>query len=295
MIREVLQGHIEKAVRSLGLDVGVVLEFPGDLEHGDYATNVALAGAKSAGTNPRVLAEKIVGALDSIDGVERVEIAGPGFINFHLSRSVFTRSVAEILVAGEKWGRNDHVNGYKVMVEFSQPNQFKPFHIGHLMSTAVGESVSRFIEFSGAHVFRATYGGDVGLHVAKCLWGLKDINGDPKSIEDLGRAYVRGATAYEDTKEAREEIDDLNKKIYAGTSGLEAEYREGSKTSIKHLEEIYTVLGTEFDRSYWETEVVKDGRWSRKVYKKEFLRKATGPLSIKGRRLGCIRAYLERS
>lgn len=258
-VRRNIENALNTALKKLEIEAALFIDHPADISHGDYSCNVALVAAKKVGKNPRALADEIVKAIEAIDGVEKIDVAGAGFINFHLAKSFFPKVTAEILEKGEGWGRNEHVQGYKVLVEFSQPNQFKPFHIGHLMSTAVGESISRLVDYSGAQVFRATYGGDIGLHVAKCLWGLKDLNGDPKSIEDLGRAYVRGASAYEDSVEAKEAIDQLNKKIYAGTSGMETEYSEGSQTSKKHLEDIYNVLGTRFDRSYWETEVMKDG------------------------------------
>ena len=132
---------VSAASTALGIFEKPVLEHPAELSHGDYSTNIALVAAKKVGKNPRELAEKIIAELGAIEGVEKIETAGAGFVNFHLSRDVFAEGVEEILSAGEKWGRNDFLSGKKIIVEYSQPNPFKPFHIGHLMSTTVGESI----------------------------------------------------------------------------------------------------------------------------------------------------------
>ncbi len=261
MIREVIQGKVEKALLALGVsDIAVSLEFPGELAHGDYASNVALVAAKKLAASPQDVAKKIVAELGAIDGVAKIEIAGPGFINFHLSRETFVKSISEILSSGERWGRNDHVKGYKVIVEYAQPNPFKPFHIGHLMSTTVGESISRFVEASGATLYRANYQGDIGPHVAKCLWGLEKQHLNPGSVEDLGKAYVIGNAAYEDSPESKAEIDAINKRLYEGDVSLKAAYDTGRVTSLAHFEELYKILGTRFDRYFFESETAPLGK-----------------------------------
>ena len=106
----------------------------------------------------------------------------------------------------EKYGKNEILKGKKVIVEYTDPNPFKEFHIGHLMSNAIGESISRIIEFSGAEIRRVNYQWDVGLHVAKAIWGkIKN----PKV--EWGEAYAYGAQHYEENKK---EINEINKKIY---------------------------------------------------------------------------------
>src|SRR6202012_4051972 len=129
--------------------------------------------AKQAGKNPRALAEEFVAELskEKIAQVEKIDIAGPGFIKFHLSKEFFSDAVRAIPAAA-KWGSADLSGGKKVMVEYTDPNPFKPFHIGPLMTNAIGESVARIFEYSGANVIRANYQGDVGLHVAKAMWQL---------------------------------------------------------------------------------------------------------------------------
>jgi len=150
---------IKDALENLNIEVSdIVLEHPEDLKNGDYSTNVALAIAKGVERNPKELAEKIVAELVRLNvdkNIEKVEIAGVGFINFYLSREFFSKSVEEILNQAADFGKNKILKGKKFMVEYTQPNPFKPFHIGHLMSNAIGESISRIVEFSGAETMRA--------------------------------------------------------------------------------------------------------------------------------------------
>lgn len=269
MIRDVLTKSIQDALQSLG-EVGTsfVLEHPGDLTHGDYATNVALVAAKKSGQNPKVfatqLAEYITAHLPH--GVLKVEVAGPGFINFYLTQEFFVSEADAILKDESGWGRNSNNKGRRVIVEYAQPNPFKPFHIGHLMSTTVGETISRLVEYSGAEVFRANYQGDIGPHVAMCIWALLKKGLDPKSIQNLGDAYVFGYASYAEGGEAKEEIDSINKKLYAHDPEYREIYDTGRQVSLEHFAELYTVLGTSFEKLFFESEsapvglaVVEDG------------------------------------
>lgn len=223
MIRNDIIESIRKALQNLGISAGVIsLEHPSGLNNGDYSTNVAMAYAKQSGTNPRALAEQIKTELEKElpKEIEKVEVAGAGFINFYLSRQFFADSISEIVKQNQNWGKNTILTGKKVMVEYTQPNPFKPFHIGHLMSNAIGESISRVVEFSGAKTIRANYQGDVGLHVAKAIYGLQKF-GMPdtsKSVSEqaqyIGEQYAKGSDEYENNPEAKTEIDAINKKVY---------------------------------------------------------------------------------
>lgn len=131
------------------------------------------------------------------------------------------------------------------------------------MSNAIGESVSRIIEFSGAEVKRANYQGDVGLHTAKAVWGLQQrgstsLLGDSKI---LGKAYAKGAKAYEEDETAKEEIKEMNKKIYnRSDEKINKLYDNGRKTSLEYFEKIYKKLGTKFDEYFFESETGPVGK-----------------------------------
>jgi arginyl-tRNA synthetase len=246
----------------------VVVEHPDDLGHGDYSTNVAMVCAKKLKTNPRELAEKIKSELekDLLEEIEKMEVAGAGFINFHMSRKFYCGNVEEIL-NNLDFGRNSSHKGKKVMIEYTDPNPFKPFHIGHLMSNAIGESISRLIEFSGAEVTRVNYQGDVGLHIAKSIHGLlknqnlRDQSGDfATQASRIGEAYVYGSGAYEDDAEAKKEINAINKKIYSREDDdINMIYDWGLKVTMNAFEDLYRELGTKFDYYFLESRVAPIG------------------------------------
>lgn len=251
---------LNKALSESGIE-GVVptLEHPGDLSHGDYATNSALVAAKIAKKNPKILADELVSALGTIDGVAKIEAAGAGFINFSLERNFFSKSVADIAGVGSAWGRNATLKGKKIIVEYAQPNPFKVFHIGHLMSATVGESISRLIEWTSAEVRRMNYQGDIGPHVAKCMWALQKFGGDAGDISVLGASYARGHEAYETDETAKAEIDALNRRLYERDEELMPLYETGKKASLKKFDELYTLLGSHFDDFLFESQVWERG------------------------------------
>lgn len=264
-MKDTLQESIKKALANLGIQAEMVtLEHPAELTHGDYSTNVSLAYAKQAGKNPRAFAEEIVAELSTQlpSGVEKIEVAGPGFINFHLSAAFFADTVRAIPLAA-KWGAGSVSNGKKVMVEYTDPNPFKPFHIGHLMTNAIGESVARIFEYSGATVVRANYQGDVGLHVAKALWVLLKKGKCDSSLslqaqaEYVGACYVEGSSAYESDEVAKAEIDAINKKVYERSDEAVNElYDWGRKVTLDAFEILYATLGTKFAQNCYFFESV---------------------------------------
>lgn len=252
---------LQRAIVSLGFgDVPVELAHPTDRSHGDLTTSIALVLAPTLDRSPRDIAEAIVAGVDAPPYIDRFEVAGPGFINIYLSREFFRKATESILSLGDVWGKGTALAGRRIMVEHSQPNPFKPFHIGHLMSNTLGESISRLIEWSGAEVRRVNYQGDVGLHVAKALWGLAHLKGDPTSIEDLGSAYVEGNRAYEEDEGARAEIVAYNKLVYAHAPEITDTYTKGREASLAHFEELYALLGSRFDHYFFESETAEPGR-----------------------------------
>ena len=238
----------------------LAIEHPTELTHGDYATGVALQYAKQAGMKPRELAEKIVESLGSIESVSKIDIAGPGFINFYLSPDAIFKTIEEARTVG-KWGANRNEEGKKTIVEYTDPNPFKEFHIGHLVTNAIGESISRLFVYAGAEVKRANYQGDVGRHVARAIWGLLQSKESPEDVQALGRAYAAGAAADTDGSVAKSEITAINKKVYdRSDERINDLYDRGRKTSLEHFEHLYAILGTKFDFYFFESEAGPYGK-----------------------------------
>jgi arginyl-tRNA synthetase len=264
-MQQEIKNLIKDALLNLNIEVSdIVIEHPEDLKNGDYSTNVALAIAKGVERNPKELAEKIVIEINRLNvdkNIEKVEVAGFGFINFHLSREFFSKSIEEILNKAGDVGKNEILAGRRIMVEYTDPNPFKPFHIGHLMTNAIGESISRILEHSGAIVSRANYQGDIGLHVAKAIYGLlKDEKLQNKAgthntqASNIGLAYVLGAEVYEIDENAKKEIDEINKKIYARSDEKINEiYDWGFKVTMEAFEDLYEMLGTKFNFYFLES------------------------------------------
>ena len=264
-MKDKLENIIKSALKNLGIEAGIVtLEHPGEIKNGDYSTNAALAHAKQKGVNPRELAESIKTEIekDLPKEISKVETAGAGFINFYLSREFFTNATRDILIQKENWGKNEILKGKKVMVEYTQPNPFKPFHIGHLMSNSIGESISRVVEFSGADIIRANYQGDVGPHVAKAIYGILH-SGESYVGKDalwIGVMYAKGSDAYDTDENAKKEIDEINKKVYEKSDeDINKIYTWGRGVTLEAFEEIYTLLGTKFDHYFFESEMAPKG------------------------------------
>ncbi len=157
----------------------------------------------------------------------------------------------------------------RIMVEFADPNPFKEFHIGHLRNISLGESYCRLLEAVGHDVRRVNYQGDVGMHVAKSLWGLwqnaklKDQISKTSIPQEkaklLGQAYALGATKFEEDEKAKSEMIELNKKIYVQDTTVLGLWKEGREWSLEYFDTIYDRLGTKFERFYFESEVAPLG------------------------------------
>ncbi len=169
-MKEHLQALLEQALERLkiqgeipsAITVPVRVERARDSAHGDFATNLALAMAKPAGHPPRKLAEKIVQALPPDPVVRKVEIAGPGFINFFIDPLAQFEIVSRILAEGERFGRSRSGGGRKVHIEFVSANPTGPLHVGHGRGAAYGASVANLLEAVGCTVHREYYVNDAG-------------------------------------------------------------------------------------------------------------------------------------
>jgi arginyl-tRNA synthetase len=240
----------------------IQIDRPKDSAHGDWMTNVAFVIAKELQKSPVAVAEELAGEINAVanEAVARAEAVAPGFVNFILHRNALVNMVRQIMTDKDSYGKNTTLVGQKVMVEYTQPNPFKPFHIGHLMSNTIGESLAHIMSFCGATVVRANYQGDVGPHVAKSLWAIQKFEYDINNIDEIGKAYAKGHEAYESDVKAKEEIQAINKAIYmCSDEALMKLYVIGRQKTLERFEEIYAILGTKFDVYYFESETWKKG------------------------------------
>ncbi len=145
-----------------------VIEIPKDTSHGDFATNAAMVCAKTFRLPPRKIAEILTGCCDLTDSsFERMEIAGPGFINFFLNQCWFAQTVEDVLADGENYGRSDFGKGKRVNVEFVSANPTGPMHMGNARGGAIGDCLAAVMDFAGYEVTREFYINDAGNQIEK--------------------------------------------------------------------------------------------------------------------------------
>ncbi len=154
------------------------------------------------------------------------------------------------------------------LAEHTDPNLFKEFHIGHVMTNTIGESLFRIAQFSGADAKQVTFQGDVGMHVSKTLWGIKNITeempSDESSVWDkqafLGKCYAFGEKNFSENDDIKKEITKINKLVYTGEDKEQNEiYDLGKKWSLEYFDEIYKLLGSEFDHYFLESSTFEEG------------------------------------
>ena len=178
MTPQELADHIRSAVKSaistgqLALSESdipgeIVVERPKNLDHGDWATNIAMQLGKKAGLNPRAAAEILQPFLSQLPGVDEVEIAGPGFINLRLSAASQGELVLAVIAKGNAFGRGTKLAGKKINVEFISANPTGPLHLGHTRWAAVGDAIARVLEAEGASSSREFYVNDLGVQMDK--------------------------------------------------------------------------------------------------------------------------------
>src|SRR3989338_356637 len=295
-VAETIRQALARSLDEAGIKISaeeVLLARPKELSHGDYATGVALQYAKQVGMPPVKLAEKIVAGLGELNGVKSVEVVAPGFINFRLTPDAINTVLGEASANEEAWGKNNSQKGSRVMVEYTDPNPFKEFHIGHLMSNAIGESISRLVEYSGAKVKRANYQGDIGPHVAKALYARRTL---PSNVGSdgvpWGVAYKMGNDLYESDPSHKKAVDEINKKIYDKIDPeINKLYEAGRKESLAQFEIIYEKLGMEprkesgnerfFDYYFFESETAPFGKRVVEEHP-EIFEKSDGAIVYKG-------------
>lgn len=233
-----------------------VVDYPTDRNaNADYFSNVALVLSKAVGKSPREVAEQIVIALGTIEQVESVAVAGPGFLNFTVSRDFFRDKITTALQAGADWGRNSLYQGKKILIEKSAPNLYKPFHVGHLLNVSITESISRLNKISGAEVVDVSYPSDISLGVAKAVWSLIHNGGDATDIRALGDAYVAGTKAYDEIEDVQVAVKEINQNLNTTKTGEAWDiYQIGRQTSLDYFKKITTRLGSTFDDHFYESE-----------------------------------------
>ncbi|MEA1925638.1 MAG: arginine--tRNA ligase [Patescibacteria group bacterium] len=234
---------------------------------GDYSTNIALKLASKVKQSPMAVADKLRKDLmkNKRGDFKLIEIAKPGHINFYLSEKYLQDLIGIINEQGEEYG-NSREKGEKVMIEYSQPNTHKEFHIGHLRNVSIGNTLVNVSRKAGYDTIAANYIGDTGTHVAKCLWALNKFH-TSESFEEknnkaefLGKVYSDAAQAIEGSEENEKEFKEIQKKFNEGDSKLIGLWKKTRQWSLDDFDSIYKKLGVSFDVCFYESEEEIEGK-----------------------------------
>ena len=249
---------IIKDIKTLLRDVGVTgdLEFttPPNPELGDIALpcfTMAKESKKSPVELAREISEKLkvkacspMSGGESLKFIEKIEALGP-YVNFYLDTAELSKTVIKEIEKKEKdYGANKNGKGAKVMVEYSQPNTHKEFHIGHLRNVCIGSSVVEILKNNGYKVVAANYIGDIGAHVAKCLWYIKkfgkEASDDVSPGQWLGKMYAEASAYIENNPEAKIEVAEVQNKLESGDKEWLKFWKETKEWSMDSFKKIYS-------------------------------------------------------
>ena len=295
MIKDEILKNLQLVLKKINVkDVIPTLEKPANSDFGDYSTSIALKLTKQMKKSPMIIAEEIKKNFPKTDFIQKIDVVKPGFVNFWVSSVQSINRLTDIIEKGFEFPKYHLGKNKKAMVEFAHPNTHKLFHIGHLRNISTGESIVRILEAVGNKVIRGNYQGDVGLHIAKCLFGILNSKSDihkldslQTKIEFIGKMYSVGTKAYEDDLKAKEEINKINRMIYEQSPEIMPLWQETKQWSLEYFDKVYKRVYSHFDRLYLESEVTKRGlEISKEIFKKGILEKSQGAIVFNGKKYG---------
>ena len=223
------------------------IEYPKDGTHGDYATNVALQIGSRVKADPVKVAEELMKAIEKPDYIEKMEVAGPGFINFYLSDEVFDQTIATILKQGDEYGESKIGKNKAVVMDYSSPNIAKPLGVHHLLSTIIGQSLYDIYKNRGFTTISVNHIGDWGTQFGKLIyayrnWGDKEtIEKDP--IPELLKIYVKFHDEAERNSELEEKAREEFKKLENDDEENKKLWKWIVDVSLKAIQKTYDKLG----------------------------------------------------
>jgi len=247
LIRQLIQSaltqlHAEGVLPALA-DSDIVIELCKDPRHGDFASNIALTLAKAAKLAPRVLAEKIRAALPDEAQIEKVDIAGPGFLNF-FQNSAAQAARLNAALADDRLGVRKVGAAQRVVIDISSPNLAKEMHVGHLRSTLIGDAVGRVLEFLGDSVIRQNHVGDWGTQFGMLLAYMEEgHNSEQAGLADLELFYRAAKQRFDESPEFARRARELVVQLQAGDAKCLALWQRFKEVSLAHCQAVYDRLG----------------------------------------------------
>ncbi len=290
LINDALATLPELAEAVSGIELAGTIERTRDPAHGDFASNIAMQLAKPARKNPREIASNIVAALGDAEQIEKIEIAGPGFINFYLSPAAFHAELEVILAAGDGYGRQEKKDRPKILLEFISANPTGPLHVGHGRHAAYGATVGNLLEAAGYSIHREYYVNDAGRQMdilGASVWlrwlesnsvsipfptagyrgeYIRDIAGEidvtgiaTHSAEEI-LAELSAEDTADETSEAYVEALIAQAKVLLGEDGFDRIRQQALDSILDDIKEDLQEFGVSFDAWYSEQSLTKTGR-----------------------------------
>ncbi|WP_313304257.1 arginine--tRNA ligase [Stutzerimonas balearica] len=242
LIQQALARLTEDGVLPAGLAPAIQVENTRDKSHGDFASNIAMMLAKPAGMKPRDLAQKLIEALPADAGISKVEIAGPGFLNFFQNTDALAQRLDAAL-------RDEHLDvrkagpAQRVVIDMSSPNLAKEMHVGHLRSTIIGDAVGRVLEFLGDEVIRQNHVGDWGTQFGMLLAYLEEKPAAAESeLADLEQFYRAAKQRFDESPAFADRARELVVRLQAGDAECLRLWTRFNEISLSHCQKIYDRL-----------------------------------------------------
>jgi arginyl-tRNA synthetase len=250
-IRQLLDDRITAALHTLGAPdtVTAIVKPSARPEFGDYQANGIMAAAKQLKTNPRELATRLLATLDLSDIAEKLEIAGPGFINIYLKNEWLSETVGRA-------SARQPAAAQTIVVDYSGPNLAKEMHVGHLRSTIIGDAVARVLEFQGNTVIRQNHVGDWGTqfgmliaHMVSIAAQNSGVNDVAPQLADLETFYREAKKRFDDEPDFANTARDFVVKLQSGDAACRAHWQQFIDISLHHCEAVYERLGVSLTRA----------------------------------------------
>lgn len=241
LIQQALAHLVAQGVLPEGLTPAIQVENARDKTHGDFASNIAMMLAKPAGMKPRDLAEQIIAALPADDQVSKVEIAGPGFLNFFQNTQALAARL-DAALADPQLNVRKHGAPQRVVVDLSAPNLAKEMHVGHLRSTIIGDAVANVLGFLGDEVIRQNHVGDWGTQFGMLLAFLQEQPAASDELSDLENFYRAAKQRFDESPEFAERARGLVVKLQAGDSECLTLWKHFNDISLSHCQATYERL-----------------------------------------------------
>ena len=270
-------------------DIYNAISLPPDATMGDY-TYPCFTLSKKLRSAPNKIAEQIAKEIAPGGGIETVLAAGP-YINFRLNSGFLGEATCEEILNGKMFERTLVQDPPKTMVEYSQPNTHKELHVGHMRNLCLGDALIRLHRYSGYDIISATFPGDVGTHVAKCLWYLKYHNTVPAPEHNkgawLGTMYSKGHLKLEaeigtpQEEENRRQLSEILTQLEHQQGEFYDLWKETKEWSVELMNQVYDWAGVHFDAWYWESDVdVPSVALAKKYYEKGVFIESQGTIGV---------------